>query len=134
MALAFEYYFPQVLNCNSDKIVIQNQTFPNPIGHLLSIKQQQLKQLQLKQLQLKQLQLQQLQQRVQLEFYEIELENNLIGIVIGVGGCTIQKIRKESGASIKIDDKIKNGKRKIKITGKIQSMNIAKEKIMSRIQ
>lgn len=123
MALAFEYYFPQVLNCNSNIITIEKPVFPNPIGYCINRKNK------------KNVDEKKVDSNVTpcIDFYEIELENKIIGIIIGVGGATIQKIRKDSGATIKIYDEIKDGKRKIKITGDIKCMNIAKEKIMNRI-
>lgn len=61
---------------------------------------------------------------------EIMIENKDIGKVIGKGGDVISKIRKESGATIKIFDRRFGSKRKVKIFGKDKNVQLAKEQIM----
>lgn len=64
---------------------------------------------------------------------ELFIEDKQIGKVIGKKGDVITKIRKQSGATIKIFDRFFGTKRKIKITGKQKNVDIAKEKIMECI-
>jgi predicted RNA-binding protein YlqC (UPF0109 family) len=64
---------------------------------------------------------------------EIMITNKDIGKVIGKGGYIISKIRQESGATIKIFDKLFGMMRKIKICGKESNVNVAKEKIIQCI-
>ena len=62
------------------------------------------------------------------------IDNKKIGKIIGQGGDVITKIRKVSGANIKIFGKFSGSKRKILITGDDFEVKIAKEKIMKRLQ
>lgn len=64
---------------------------------------------------------------------ELFIENDKIGKVIGKKGDIITKIRKQSGAKIKIFDKLFGTKRKIKITGKQKHVDMAKDRIMECI-
>lgn len=64
---------------------------------------------------------------------EIMIDNKDIGKVIGKGGDVISKIRRESGATIKIFDKRFKMMRKIKICGKESNVKIAKYKIIQCI-
>ena len=64
---------------------------------------------------------------------EIMIDNKDIGKVIGKRGDVISKIRRESGATIKIFDKRFGMMRKIKICGQESNVKIAKYKIIQCI-
>jgi hypothetical protein len=64
---------------------------------------------------------------------EIMIDNKDIGKVIGKRGDIISKIRRESGATIKIFDKRFGMMRKIKICGKESNVEVAKYKIIQCI-
>ena len=61
---------------------------------------------------------------------EMMIDDEMIGKVIGRRGDVISKIREDSGASIKIYDRVFKGKRKIKILGRELDVKVARESIM----
>lgn len=65
-------------------------------------------------------------------FSEINLliDNKQIGKIIGKSGNIIEKIRKSSKAKIKIYDNKIGTKRKVKITGNTENVEVANEMIM----
>ena len=59
----------------------------------------------------------------------IEMDDSDVGRIMGRGGSIIRRIRRESGARIKVSERCVSGRRKIKIYGDEMDIKKAKERI-----